>query len=100
MFARVLPLFASLITAWAAAASSPDSGAPPFSFHVLVEPTLLDPQMSSSPSGNYLLFNMYSGLLKYSEDKGLTPDGAVKCERPSPMQVVCELRERKWSNGT
>jgi oligopeptide transport system substrate-binding protein len=64
-----------------------------------VEPTLLDPQMASSPSGNYLLFNMYRTLLKYTEDRGLVSDGAKACKRQG-KQVVCELNGRKWSNGT
>lgn len=71
-----------------------------FSFHVLSEPNSLDPQLSASPGSSYLLFNLYRGLLKYSEERGLEGEGAKECKRPNPRTVVCELRERKWSNGS
>lgn len=71
-----------------------------FSFHVLLEPTNLDPQTTSSASGNYLLFNLHRALMKYSEEKGLEGEGARSCQRKKPLTVVCELRVgRKWSNG-
>src|SRR5262245_5937889 len=80
--------------------SAPAADPAPFSFHVLAEPTVLDPQLSSSPMSNYLLANLYRGLLKYSDDKGLVGDGAKECRRQKG-QVICELRaERKWSDGT
>jgi len=70
-----------------------------FSFHVLLEPVNLDPQMTSSASGNYLLFNLHRALLKYSDEGGLRGEGARECRRQK-MTVTCELRpERKWSNG-
>lgn len=74
--------------------------APVFSFHLFSEPHNLDPQITSSASGNYLFFNIYRGLYRYHDERGLIPDGARHCKRDG-LKVICELRkERRWSNGT
>ncbi len=73
---------------------------PTFSFHMLVEPTNLDPQMTGSASGNYLLYNMYRGLMRFTSDGKLTGDGAKSCVRKK-REVICLLDSaRKFSNGT
>jgi oligopeptide transport system substrate-binding protein len=96
MIFKRLPLFVALLISFPGFAAD----LPPFSFHLLAEPTMLDPQKALSPFGNYLLNNMYRGLMKYHDKEGLVPDGAKSCKHPSTLEVVCELRDRKWSNGT
>ncbi len=71
-----------------------------FSFHLFNEPHNLDPQLTSSASGNYLFFNIYRGLYRFHDDKGLIPDGARECRRQG-SHVICQLQpDGKWSNGT
>lgn len=70
-----------------------------FSFHLFTEPSGLDPQITNATSGNYLLFNMHRGLLRFSEPKGLQPDGATSCERKGHY-LICHLdSRRRWSTG-
>lgn len=70
-----------------------------FSFHLFSEPHNLDPQLTSSASGNYLFFNVYRGLYRFHDEKGLIADGAKDCRRQG-SNLVCQLQpDGKWSNG-
>jgi oligopeptide transport system substrate-binding protein len=70
-----------------------------FSFHLFSEPTQLDPQLTNSASGTYLVTNLFRGLFRYRSDQGLIPEMAKSCER-SALKLRCTLKENiKWSNG-
>ena len=70
-----------------------------FRFHVLTEPSNLDPQLTNSASGNYLYNALYRGLFVYNSKKGLIPAGAKSCERKKG-RLICHLNTNyKWSNG-
>ena len=72
---------------------------PAFSFHLLGDPTHMDPQTSSSSSGNYVFHSIYRGLYGYHSVKGLHPEGAESCVH-SNLRLTCRLSPRhRWSNG-
>lgn len=55
--------------------------------------------MTTSASGNYLIFNVYRGLYRYNDDQGLILDGASSCRR-EPLKLICQLKkDAKWSSG-
>jgi oligopeptide transport system substrate-binding protein len=58
----------------------------------------VDPQTSSSASGNYLIHNIFRGLYRIDAKKGLILEGAARCTR-SKLRLKCLLNETKWSNG-
>lgn len=70
----------------------------PFRFHLLTEPQNLDPQTSAAASGNYLFHNLYRGLYRYTQSKGLQLEGAKTCRR-GRLKITCDLRQTAWSNG-
>lgn len=71
----------------------------PFTFHILTEPQSLDPQRTTSNSGNYLYNVLYRGLYSYHSQRGLELSGASSCER-SRSSLVCKLHpQHRWSNG-
>lgn len=81
------------------AITAPAWAAPVFRFSLLAEPHNLDPQTTSSSSGNYLFHNIYRGLYKYTARKGLQPEGAASCTR-AKLEIICKLRDLKWSDGS
>lgn len=92
-------LFLSILTGFFGSPALAAEGPIVFRFHLVGEPHVLDPQSSSSSSGNYLAQNLFRGLMKYDDDKGLLPEGAEKCEM-SGLKVTCQIaKTHKWSNG-
>lgn len=92
---RLAAVFAAVFVPVRATAAKP----PPFRFHLFSESHGLDPQLTSSASGNYLFHCLYRGLFSYHSRKGLVPVGASSCTR-GEKSLTCRLRpERRWSNG-
>lgn len=80
----------------ARAAQAPEK---PFIFHLLSEPTSLDPIHMTSPTGNYLTQNIYRSLYRYQDHKGLIPEGTQTCDLQA-LVVTCKLNPQfTWSNG-
>jgi oligopeptide transport system substrate-binding protein len=70
-----------------------------YRFHLTGEPHTLDPQLTSSASGNYVVHNLYRGLMKYDADKGLQPEGASSCKMEK-LRIHCSISEHHlWSDG-
>jgi oligopeptide transport system substrate-binding protein len=79
-----------------------DDPAPPvFRLHLLVEPHSLDPQATTSSSGNYVIQNILRGLTKYDSEKGLMMEGAESCRTLNhDLKIECKLSpNHKWSDG-
>ena len=72
---------------------------PVFRFHLIGETYTLDPIKIRGSSGSYLFHNLYRGLYRYHRTRGLIPEGAKSCDWKNEKQLLCELAERKWSNG-
>lgn len=72
-----------------------------FKLSLYQEPKNLDPQLTSSSSSNYLFQSLHRNLLSFDNTKGLLPDLADKCSRPSPKKLICTLKkDLKWSDGS
>ncbi len=72
-----------------------------FSFHVLSEPHTLDPQLTSTNSGNFFHSVLHRGLFKLHSRRGLELAGAKTCTRSNrDKTLLCQLNPlHKWSNG-
>src|SRR5688572_7116824 len=91
MIKRLWPLlYAALLPCGSLATTS-------FRMHLLSEPQTLDPQTTSSASGNYLFHNIYRGLYVY--DGQLKPEGAKSCKREA-RRLRCVLKPMRWSDGS
>jgi oligopeptide transport system substrate-binding protein len=72
----------------------------PFRFHLFVESHGVDPQLTNSASGNYVLHLLYRGLYVYHSRQGLKPVGAKECTWDSPLKLTCHLNpQMRWSTG-
>lgn len=74
---------------------------PVFRFHLVGEPHTLDPQVSASASGNYVIQNVLRGLTRYDSDRGLVNEGAKSCHASHHgLRVECHLSpHHRWSDG-
>ncbi len=70
-----------------------------FSFHLLSEPQDLDPAHFRGSSGNYLFHNIFRNLYKFSKTS-LQPELAKKCTWKTNTQLVCQLNQKLWSDGS
>lgn len=70
-----------------------------FRFHITNDPQNLHPHRVDTASGQYLMSNLYRGLMKYDNDKGLVPDLAESCSMPSPQLARCRLRSNLKYSG-
>lgn len=71
-----------------------------FKFHLLSEPSSYDPAHIRGVSGSYLFSNMYRSLYSYTEQNGLTPEGAKNCQWISKTKLDCELKAHYYSDGS
>jgi len=72
-----------------------------FRFHVFDEPSSLDPANSDAGRHGYVTGNLFEGLLKYDNKKGLIPAGARWCRWKGALLLECELNpHKKWSDGS
>lgn len=70
-----------------------------FRLHLSREPANLDPQKANSVA-SYVLANLYRNLFTYDNDRGLVPELAESCLRPSDLILECKLKkDLKWSDG-
>lgn len=88
-----------LLMAWFIAVPVFAGTGPVFRFHLFTEPMVLDPQNTSSASGNYVFHNLYRGLYSYRGAKGLKKEGAKSCQSRA-RRLTCQLSEKhRWSDG-
>lgn len=77
---------------------------PLFRLSITQAPSSLNPQLQKSNSGNYLIQNLFRGLLRVNKDSHLVSDLASKCYRKTvkhQKKVICHLRPQlKWSDGS
>ncbi len=92
----ILLLFVSLLNASCTFNQSDNSEH--FSFHLLSEPTDLDPAHFRGSSGSYLFNNLFRGLYSYTNQK-LNPENVKSCKWVNSITLSCTLLARKWSNG-
>lgn len=71
-----------------------------FRLHLPYEPESLDPARTKSVEANYFFNTIMRGLYQYKDKQGLVPDGAKKCTFQTSTKLVCELSEKKWSDGS
>lgn len=72
-----------------------------FRFHLMHEPHSLDPSQIRGSAGSFLFSNLYVAPFKYSDDKGLEPNGFTKCKKTQALKLICELNKAlKWNDGT
>lgn len=76
-----------------------ESESPVFRLHLLGETYNLDPAQVSGASGSYLFHNIIRGLYRFDASSGLTLDGAKSCNWKSSLELTCELKSQKFSNG-
>lgn len=93
-------IWMTVLTTHVAVAALP-AEEPVFRFHLLVEPHTLDPQVSTSASGNYVVQNVRRGLTRLDADKGLVMEGAKACKASHRhLRLTCTLsKDHRWSNG-
>lgn len=71
-----------------------------FKFALHSEPHSLDPVTLSGTETAYLFTNLYRGLYRYDNERGLVPEGAESCRWQKTMILICQLnRQMKWSSG-
>ncbi len=68
-----------------------------FTFNLLKEPHSLDPQKISGASGNYVLNNVFRGLVFF--DKTLMNENVTTCLWQNKTLLICKLKQKKFSNG-
>ncbi len=94
-------LMSSLLFLGAFASQSETPTQRVFRFHVPNEPISLDPLFTQSSDASYFLANVMRGLYTYSNEEGLTPEGAKSCHFKTPLKIECELAaDRVWSDGS
>ena len=72
-----------------------------FRLHLSKEPANLDPQKANSSVASYVLANLYRNFFIYDNDKGLVPELAEFCRKPSALILECKLKkDLKWSDGS
>lgn len=70
-----------------------------FKLTLLNEPHSLDPATLSGTETAYVFTNLFRGLYRYDDEKGLVSEGAKSCEWRA-RSVRCVLNENvKWSTG-
>lgn len=88
--------FLSLTICFSAAAKTTDV----FRFHLSREPHSLDPARLRGAGSSYLMNNLFRGLYRYDQDKGLLPEGAKSCQWKKSKLIICQLNEKfLWNNG-
>lgn len=86
-FCLILPLFAMATK--------------PFSFHLVSDPSHLNPAKLSTSQSNYFYSTIFEGLYSYDDKKGLIPKGAKKCTWITKTHLTCSLNQKKkWSDGS
>jgi oligopeptide transport system substrate-binding protein len=72
-----------------------------FRFHMMEEPSTLDPAKLESNEQSYLFSAVFAGLYKFDDKNGLIPVGAEKCEWSNSKKLRCTLNKSfKWSDGS
>lgn len=72
-----------------------------FRFHLISDPSSLDPAKLSTSQSNYFYSTIFEGLFAYDDDKGLIPKGAESCKWLKPKHLRCQLNEdKKWSDAS
>lgn len=75
--------------------------AKPFSFHLISDPSHLNPAKLSTSQSNYFYSTIFEGLYSYDDQKGLIPKGAKNCSWKNPKKLICTLNtNKKWSDGS
>ncbi len=69
-----------------------------FSFHLFMEPQHLDPARSRASSASYFFYNTLRGIYKINSDNIPVAEGG-DCQWKSDKQLICHLKDDKWSNG-
>ncbi len=71
---------------------------PHFSFHLMSEPSQLDPATSQGAFSTYLFSNLFESLYRFHASQGLIPAAGLGCTQKA-LQIKCKLKPSKWSNG-
>lgn len=72
---------------------------PVFKTFVSSSPASFDPAHLYGTESSYIFHNIFRGLYKYDDKKGLVPEGAIKCSQ-SNKKLICDLNPKvKWSDG-
>jgi oligopeptide transport system substrate-binding protein len=72
-----------------------------FRFHLISDPSSLDPAKLSTSQSNYFYSTIFEGLYAYDDEKGLLPKGAESCKWINPKHLSCKLnKDKKWSDGS
>ncbi len=71
-----------------------------FRFSLFIEPHTLDPARFSSSGSSYFMSNLFQGLYRFDDKRGLVPTGAKSCLKSSPNKITCILNQKsKWTSG-
>ncbi len=73
---------------------------PVFRTFVSSGPTSFDPAHFYGTESSYIFHNVFRGLYKFDDEKGLIPEGASKCTQKN-KKLECDLNPKmKWSDGS
>lgn len=102
LFSSSLVILATLfLTVFTMATAGDTLPAPAFKIHLSSEPGNLDPHQQKSSTSNYLLQNLYRNIFFYDDVQGLKPDLGERCQRESPLVLLCKLKKGlQWSDGS
>jgi oligopeptide transport system substrate-binding protein len=72
-----------------------------FSFHLQTEPHSADPAELTSVDAAFFFPQIFRGLYRYENERGLVPEGATQCSWTTPLKLKCTLNTQvKWSDGS
>ncbi|MFK8139242.1 MAG: ABC transporter substrate-binding protein [Bdellovibrionales bacterium] len=72
-----------------------------FRFHLVSDPAFLNPASISTSQANYFFSNVFSGLYKYDNAKGLIGTGAKHCKFKGSKILECVLNQNvKYHDGS